>query len=43
LVLVNLRFDHAGLFGLRQVWDWGRQPRPEVLLVLGPYRYVRHP
>jgi protein-S-isoprenylcysteine O-methyltransferase Ste14 len=43
LALVNTRFDHAGLFGLRQVWQHGRPPEPERLLVLGPYRYVRHP
>jgi len=43
LVLVSLRFDHAGLFGLRQAWQAGREPPPECLLVVGPYRYVRHP
>jgi protein-S-isoprenylcysteine O-methyltransferase Ste14 len=43
LALVNARFDRAGLFGLRQVWQYGRPPEPERLLVLGPYRYVRHP
>jgi protein-S-isoprenylcysteine O-methyltransferase Ste14 len=41
LAAINLRFDHAGLFGLRQAWE--REPAPEELLVLGPYRYVRHP
>jgi methanethiol S-methyltransferase len=41
LAAINLRFDHAGLFGLRQAWE--RQPAAEELLVLGPYRYVRHP
>jgi protein-S-isoprenylcysteine O-methyltransferase Ste14 len=41
LAAINLRFDHAGLFGLRQVWE--REPAPEELLVVGPYRYVRHP
>jgi methanethiol S-methyltransferase len=42
-VLVNLRFDHAGLFGLRQAWAGeGPQP-PDRLLIVGPYRYVRHP
>ena len=41
LAAINLRFDHAGLFGLRQVWEG--EPAPEELLVLGPYRYVRHP
>lgn len=43
LALVNLRFDHAGLFGLRQVWEHGRAATPERLQVIGPYRYVRHP
>jgi protein-S-isoprenylcysteine O-methyltransferase Ste14 len=43
MAAVNLRFDHAGLFGLRQVWERGRAPAPERLLVHGPYRYVRHP
>jgi protein-S-isoprenylcysteine O-methyltransferase Ste14 len=41
LVLVNLRFDPAQFFGLRQAL--GRGPAPDVLLVVGPYRYVRHP
>jgi protein-S-isoprenylcysteine O-methyltransferase Ste14 len=41
LVLVNVRFDHAGMFGLRQAW--GTTPAPEELLVIGPYRYIRHP
>ena len=43
LVLVNLSFDHAGLVGLRQVREHGQQSTPERLLVLGPYRWVRHP
>jgi methanethiol S-methyltransferase len=43
LALVNARFDHAGLFGLRQAWTPDALPTPERLLVLGPYRYVRHP
>jgi protein-S-isoprenylcysteine O-methyltransferase Ste14 len=42
LALVNGRFDHAGLFGLRQAWTPDASA-PERLLVLGPYRYVRHP
>jgi protein-S-isoprenylcysteine O-methyltransferase Ste14 len=41
LVLVNARFDHAGLFGLRQAW--AAAPAPERLLVVGPYRHLRHP
>jgi protein-S-isoprenylcysteine O-methyltransferase Ste14 len=41
LTRINLRFDHAGLFGLRQVWE--QVPARDDLLVLGPYRYVRHP
>jgi protein-S-isoprenylcysteine O-methyltransferase Ste14 len=38
---INLRFDHLGLLGIRQVWE--AAPPEEQLLVLGPYRYVRHP
>src|SRR5262245_14947072 len=41
LAAVNLRFDHAGLFGLRQVWE--TTPATDQLLILGPYRFVRHP
>src|SRR5262249_15744215 len=41
LAWINLRFDHAGFFGLRQVWE--PVPSPDELLVIGPYRYVRHP
>jgi protein-S-isoprenylcysteine O-methyltransferase Ste14 len=41
LALVNLRFDHAGLFGLRQAWQTSEPP--DQLLIVGPYRYVRHP
>jgi protein-S-isoprenylcysteine O-methyltransferase Ste14 len=37
------RFDHFGFFGLRQAWQQGRPSPPEQLLVIGPYRYVRHP
>jgi protein-S-isoprenylcysteine O-methyltransferase Ste14 len=43
LALVILRFDHAGFFGLRQAWSAGRPAQPEQLLIVGPYRYVRHP
>lgn len=43
LTWVNVRFDHPGLFGLRQAWEQGREPTPERLLVVGPYRFVRHP
>jgi protein-S-isoprenylcysteine O-methyltransferase Ste14 len=43
LAWVNLRFDHLGLFGIRQAWEVGPAPAPERLLVVGPYRFVRHP
>jgi len=43
LAFVNGQFDHAGLVGLRQAWEGGRDPTPERLLVVGPYRYLRHP
>jgi protein-S-isoprenylcysteine O-methyltransferase Ste14 len=41
LALINARYDHAGLFGLRQAW--GKVEEAEELIVTGPYRYVRHP
>jgi protein-S-isoprenylcysteine O-methyltransferase Ste14 len=43
VALVNARFDHAGLFGLRQAWAGDRPGPADELLVVGPYRYVRHP
>jgi methanethiol S-methyltransferase len=43
LALVTLRFDHAGLFGLRQAWAGDRAAPPDQLVIAGPYRYVRHP
>jgi protein-S-isoprenylcysteine O-methyltransferase Ste14 len=43
LVAVNRRFDHAGLFGLRQAREHGQPPTPDRLLIVGPYRYLRHP
>src|SRR5262249_15355497 len=43
LALIIWRFDHFGFFGLRQAWQQGRPSPPEQLLVIGPYRYVRHP
>jgi protein-S-isoprenylcysteine O-methyltransferase Ste14 len=41
--VINLRFDHLGLFGLRQAWSVSPCPRFEQLCVLGPYRYIRNP
>lgn len=41
LALVNLCYDHAGLFGLRQAWEQTRAE--DRLLITGPYRFVRHP
>jgi len=38
---INLAYDHPGLFGLRQAWQTAEPP--EVLLITGPYRFVRHP
>ncbi|HKI35783.1 MAG TPA: isoprenylcysteine carboxylmethyltransferase family protein [Gemmataceae bacterium] len=43
LAWVSLRFDHLGLFGIRQAWEQGREPAADHLLVVGPYRFVRHP
>lgn len=43
LALINARYDHAGLFGLRQAWWPQREPIAETLIVSGPYRLVRHP
>jgi protein-S-isoprenylcysteine O-methyltransferase Ste14 len=40
---VTVHFDHLGLFGVRQAWEHGREPTPDRLLIVGPYRYVRHP
>ncbi len=42
LALVNARFDHFGLFGLRQAW-FPHSAATEELLIVGPYRYLRHP
>ncbi len=41
--MINNRFDHAGLFGLRQAWAGDGPQPPETLLVVGPYRFIRHP
>jgi protein-S-isoprenylcysteine O-methyltransferase Ste14 len=53
LAAINARYDHAGLFGMRQAWlgdatasfspVQGTGSPPETLIVGGPYRYVRHP
>jgi methanethiol S-methyltransferase len=43
VVLLTLRFDHAGLFGLRQAWTGTPADAGETLYLSGPYRYVRHP
>jgi protein-S-isoprenylcysteine O-methyltransferase Ste14 len=43
VALVNLRFDHAGLFGVRQAWATDFAQPPETLVIAGPYRYIRHP
>jgi len=43
VVGVNLRFDHRGFFGLRQAWAPDGDAAPERLLIVGPYRFVRHP
>jgi protein-S-isoprenylcysteine O-methyltransferase Ste14 len=43
MALINLRFDHAGLFGLRQAWYPDRAAQAETLVVTGPYHFVRHP
>jgi protein-S-isoprenylcysteine O-methyltransferase Ste14 len=43
LVLVNMRFDHLGLFGIRQAWAADRPEPPEKLVITGPYRFIRHP
>jgi methanethiol S-methyltransferase len=38
---VNLVYDHAGLFGLRQAWE--EEPSEDRLQITGPSRFVRHP
>ncbi len=43
LALINARHDHAELFGLRQAWAEDRPAPPERLVVIGPYRHLRHP
>jgi methanethiol S-methyltransferase len=43
MVWINARFDHAGLFGLRQAWAGDKPQPPETLVLVGPYRFVRHP
>jgi len=43
LALVNANFDHFGLFGLRQAWFPQSAAAADELLILGPYRYQRHP
>jgi methanethiol S-methyltransferase len=43
MVLINARFDHAGLLGLRQAWAGDQLQPPETLVVVGPYRFIRHP
>jgi len=43
MALVNARFDHASLFGLRQAWAGEQVAPPDPLVIAGPYRYVRHP
>jgi protein-S-isoprenylcysteine O-methyltransferase Ste14 len=43
IALVALRFDGLGLLGIRQVWEHGRSKEPDRLLIVGPYRWVRHP
>jgi len=43
LMLITARYDGAGLLGLRQASERGQPPTPDRLLILGPYRYLRHP
>ncbi|SRR5260370_40274150 len=43
MVWINARFDHAGLFGLRQAWAGDKPQPPDTLVQVGPYRFVRHP
>jgi protein-S-isoprenylcysteine O-methyltransferase Ste14 len=43
VALINLRYDPAGMFGVRQAWAGDQPGAPEPLIVTGPYRFVRHP
>jgi protein-S-isoprenylcysteine O-methyltransferase Ste14 len=43
IVLVAWHFDGLGLIGIRQVREHGCEPKSERLLIVGPYRWVRHP
>lgn len=43
LLGTHLCFDHAAFFGLRQAWGKSEEIREDQLLIIGPYRYVRHP
>jgi protein-S-isoprenylcysteine O-methyltransferase Ste14 len=40
---VSRHFDQLAFLGLRQAWTAGQTGETERLLVVGPYRYVRHP
>jgi len=42
MVWLNARYDPAGL-GLRDAWAGDKSQPPETLLLVGPYRFVRHP
>ena len=42
MMLINARFD-PGLLGLPQAWAGDRPQPPETLLLVGPYRFIRHP
>jgi protein-S-isoprenylcysteine O-methyltransferase Ste14 len=43
MILVTLRFDGSDLIGIRQVWEQGQPRAPDRLLIVGAYRWVRHP
>jgi methanethiol S-methyltransferase len=43
VLLVARWFDGLGLLGFRQVWEQGRPVTADNLLIVGPYRFVRHP
>jgi methanethiol S-methyltransferase len=43
LLLLTVRFDGPGLLGLRQAWQRGGPTDGDPLLIVGPYRWVRHP
>jgi protein-S-isoprenylcysteine O-methyltransferase Ste14 len=43
MIWINARFDPVGQLGLRQAWAGDKPQPPDTLMLVGPYRFVRHP